>query len=52
MTATGLLFAFLVIAAVAMVVSGSVWVATVIAVLELGFWALTRYVKQSRNLGH
>ena len=50
MNGVGLMLIFLVIAGVAIAVSGSVWGGIVVAGLELGFWALTRYLKRGRRL--
>jgi hypothetical protein len=49
MTGLGLLFAFLIIAALAIVVMGSVWAGVIVAALEFGFWGLTRQLRPSRN---
>ena len=44
-----LMAALLVIAAVAVLVTGSVWAGLIIAALELGLWGLTRYIKSPRH---
>jgi hypothetical protein len=50
MNGRGLVLAFLVIAAVAIAISGSVWGGVIVAALELGFWGLTRYLRGERRL--
>ena len=50
MNGVGLLLTFVIVAGVAIAVSGSVWAGIVVAALELGFWALTRYLKGGRPL--
>ena len=49
MSGLGLVFAFLAIAFVAVLVSGSVTAGLVIAALEFVFWGLTRYIKGLRH---
>jgi len=49
MSGPRLILAFLVIAAVATAVSGSVWGGVIVAALELGFWGLTRYMTNGRR---
>ena len=44
MNGAGLVLALLVIAIVAIAVSGSVWGGVIVAALELGFWGVTRYL--------
>jgi hypothetical protein len=51
MTGPSLLFAFLIIAAAAVVVTGSIWGGIIVAAFELGFWRLTRYLRPSCKLG-
>ena len=49
MRGLALVFAFLVIAAVAVLVSGSVSVGVTLAALEFLFWGLTRYIRGLRH---
>jgi hypothetical protein len=49
MNGPGLVLAFLVIAIVAIAVSGSVWGGVIVAALELGFWGVTRYLRGGRR---
>ena len=45
----GLVLAFLIIAIVAIALTGSVWAGIIIAALELGFWGVTRYLNDGRR---
>jgi hypothetical protein len=49
MAGPGLVLAFLIIAVVAVAISGSVWGGIIVAALELGFWGLTRYLRGGRR---
>jgi hypothetical protein len=50
MNGPGLVLAFLIIAVVAIAISGSVWGGAIVAALELGFWGLMRYLRGGRRL--
>jgi len=50
MNGAGLVLALLVIAIVAIAVSGSVWGGAIVAAFELGFWGMTRYLRGGSRL--
>ena len=49
MSSLGLILAFVAIAAVAVLVTGSVWAGLIVAALELGFWGLSRHLKGAQQ---
>ena len=49
MNGLGLVLAFLLIAIVAIAVSGSIWGGAIVAALELVFWGVTRYLRGGRR---